>query len=243
MREFVIEDADDIVPIADSNQHQAQEFFQTYNRSGQIQQRSEKLGTRSLTLDRRMRDKAELLTDYTDTIEPEPGWKLRRVTLKVQVARVRFSSSPFDKRGFPPAPKMGGQKGPGRPGPGPGGFDLPEVFVQYASETGLTDQKLAEFKEERDEQISQMVSETDAALSGLRLRLLWISLATFAGIVAGGTLLIRLGLAPLSRLSDAVSKVNEKDFRLKLDPNDLPKELQPIAAQLDRHTATAPTGV
>lgn len=43
---------------------------------------------------------------------------------------------------------------------------------------------------------------------------------------------MRLGLAPLARLSDAVRKVSARDFRLQIQPSELPRELKPIAARL-----------
>jgi len=48
----------------------------------------------------------------------------------------------------------------------------------------------------------------------------------------GGYLVIRLGLAPLSKMSDAVRQVSVKDFHLPLETDKLPNELQPIAVRL-----------
>ena len=45
-------------------------------------------------------------------------------------------------------------------------------------------------------------------------------------------MLVRLGLAPLSKLSKAVSEVSAQNFQLPLDTEKLPDELQPIAATL-----------
>jgi heavy metal sensor kinase len=61
---------------------------------------------------------------------------------------------------------------------------------------------------------------------------LWISLAAFAAIAAGSFWLVRLGLSPLRRLSEAVSKVSEKDFRLPFNQAEVPRELQPIVERL-----------
>jgi heavy metal sensor kinase len=62
-----------------------------------------------------------------------------------------------------------------------------------------------------------------------------IDLATFAATVVGGVWLVRLGLSPLQRLSEAVSRVSAKDFRLPFDEPRLPRELRPI---VDRLTQT-----
>jgi signal transduction histidine kinase len=183
-------------------------------------------------LDKEMRKKAvDFLAEQFDDVEPNAGWKLRRVTIK---APIRFKSFGFIAWGPSPQGKNSSQKrdfiakGPFR-GPAP---EPPAVFVQYASDTSLMDQQLAAFLADRDAKIAQQESETQDALVALRWRLLWTCLGTLAGFVAGGLVLVGLGLAPLARLSDAVSKVSEKDFRLKMNLKDLPGELQPIAARL-----------
>jgi len=48
----------------------------------------------------------------------------------------------------------------------------------------------------------------------------------------GGFWLVRLGMSPLKRLSEAVSRVSVKDFSLPLDDRPLPRELQPITERL-----------
>jgi len=233
--DIVIEDADDLVPFIDQEEKRDQEYFQTFNVRGQTQQRSEKLGQKSLFLDEQTRHKADFFQEQYDDIEPEPGWKLRRVTLKANVhfSRLRFLPFPL---GFSPRPKNA--KGPSsEPPPGPPptrqrDFQPPVVFVQYASETSLMNQKLNRFLTARDAKFAEQESETHEALAALRRHLLGIGLASLAGIVAGGMFLVRLGLAPLARLSDAVSQVSEKDFRLKVDSKELPDELKPIATRL-----------
>jgi heavy metal sensor kinase len=215
--EIVIEDADDI------NRHQDHEYFQTYNGFGQTQQRSANMEGRSLASGKDIRKSMDLVFGaHWDTVEPEPGWKLRRVTLKAQVRMPPFG------------PKGPGGKGPKGPNAGrmQGRPSGPVIFVQYASELGPLESKLSEFRDKRDDALAEQASETHDTLVALRFRLLWICLATFAGIVAGGFVLIRLGLAPLARLSEAVSRVSERDFRLKIKQEELPTELQPIAARL-----------
>jgi signal transduction histidine kinase len=64
--------------------------------------------------------------------------------------------------------------------------------------------------------------------------LLWINLGTFAALLLGGLLLVKLGLAPLQRLSLAVSRVSEKDFQLRYDGPPPPRELEPIVERLQR---------
>ncbi len=240
--DIVIEDADDLILDPDPSQYQAQEYFQTYNKRGKVQQRSETLGSRFFTLDEEVRSKAAFLAEKFDTVEPEPGWKVRRVTLKAAIflPRARSNLLPpawrfmtFGPKAFGPKPPFPGEVVPPPP-PRPANFEpfVPVIFIQYASDTGLMEKKLGELHAERDMKFAQVESETHESLHALRLHLLGICLATFAGILAGGFVLIRLGLAPLARLSEAVSQVSEKDFRLKINPKQLPRELQPIAARL-----------
>lgn len=220
---------DDIIPKPDESQ--AQEYFQTFNWHGTTFQRSSSLGKESLVLSQEQHDRAEAFAGLFDEFDLADDTHVRRVTIKV---------SP---RGFRPAflpaawtfltAKTKGPKGgpPGRPfGIDPRFFG--SVYIQYASGTKLMEDKLTEFARERDDKIAQTEADTRTALMGLRQRLFWICLATFAAIVCGGFLLVRLGLAPLSRLSDAVSQVSERDFRLRIVQQDLPMELQPIAARL-----------
>src|SRR5205807_294643 len=77
--------------------------------------------------------------------------------------------------------------------------------------------------------LSQVLDEARTQLSR---QLLWINFGAFAALVIGGFVLVWLGLSPLKRLSDAVSKVSEKDFHLPIDQNKLPRELKPIAGRL-----------
>jgi signal transduction histidine kinase len=78
-----------------------------------------------------------------------------------------------------------------------------------------------------------METESQATLVRVRNRLLLIGAITFAATVLGSFWLVRLGLLPLRRLSDAVSRVSPRDFRLPLQNKKMPTELQPIVARLD----------
>lgn len=171
------------------------------------------------------------------------GITLRRVTLISSLRRpprpARDTSREWDcwayLRGMPPP--RGGPFGKGPPPPPPGFMGRPEVpiFVQYAIDTAPTTARLQQFADERDAQLVQLEADTQSQLRSLERKLWWIALVTFAATFAGGYMLLRLGLAPIRRLSEAVSEVTERDFRLKVDPARLPDELQPIAQRLS-HT-------
>src|SRR5206468_2817746 len=102
----------------------------------------------------------------------------------------------------------------------------------YASDVAPTEAKIREFAQQRDNQLTELESTIEDDLSQLRSRMLWIGMATLAALWLGGYLVICLGLAPLSKMSEAVSQVSPRDFHLPLDAESLPDELQPIAATL-----------
>ena len=129
---------------------------------------------------------------------------------------------------------FGGGRGPN---PGPGGFgrqpsDLPSVYVQYAQKlTDLDDQKVA-LAAKRDEQIRRLDAETRESQDRLRSRVAGIAIITFCSLVVGGWFIIGIGLSPLRKLTIAVSRVSERDFRLVMDKQDLTVELLPIHDKL-----------
>ncbi len=166
------------------------------------------------------------------------GLLAKEIAAKRHAARRPGGKEPGGKE---PVAKEPPAKGPGNKGIGPRvpppppaivESVAPVVFIQYASDTAVTEAKIADFAAERDAKRADLEKDTRQELATLRQRLLLICLATFVAIVAGGFFLVRLGLAPLARLSEAVSQVSENDFALKIDQGRLPKELQPIAGRL-----------
>ena len=110
---------------------------------------------------------------------------------------------------------------------------MPVMFIQTASTTTERDKALAKIQSEIDEEVADLETKGQETLTGLRNQLLLISGITFLATVLGGFALVWLGLRPLGRLSEAVSRVSTKDFRLPLDnARTLPNELQPIAERL-----------
>src|SRR5262245_36735998 len=210
------------------------EFFQTYRFNGAPAQRSVSLKDHWFTLSAEMRDNAEEFRDEYDNIEFD-GRQLRRVTMKTRVARILFPRGPGGPKGKGP-PTIKGlpvgqpQAKPSSPGQNSGGV----FFIQYSADASHVAEQIQQFRADHDARIAQMHEQTRAALGELRHRLFWIAIVTFTGIVAGGYLLLRLGLAPLSRLTDAVSKVSEKNFQLQVNPDRLPSELRPIAERLSQ---------
>jgi heavy metal sensor kinase len=106
------------------------------------------------------------------------------------------------------------------------------LFIQCATDTRARDQALSGYAEELADDLANLESESTATLTSLRQRLMVIGLGAFAAAVAGCCLLVGFGLLPLRRLSEAVSRVSERDFRLQFDDTHLPRELQPIVERL-----------
>ena len=106
------------------------------------------------------------------------------------------------------------------------------IIVHTARPYSELDARLTTDQKERDDQITRVRSETQMELSNLRARLIVIGAVTFAALVLGGWFFVARGLAPLHTLSDAVSRVSEKDFRLPVGAEGLGRELAPIHARI-----------
>lgn len=108
----------------------------------------------------------------------------------------------------------------------------PTVYVHCAASTDKLGAILAGFRRHCDEDLAKVAEETSDSLRDLRNWLWAISLVVFAATAFGTFGLVRLGLAPMQRLSYAVSQVSAKDFRLPLGDRPLPLELRPISQRL-----------
>jgi heavy metal sensor kinase len=239
-------DVDAAEPFAPPPGH-AQEYFQVFLMDGHPSSRSHSLGTATLQFDPRLLGSA-FSQPGPDTVELKAGVMVRRVTLKARMIVRKEKGGDKGVQTFYAPPgrwwailgSPGGKGGPGKmPGPPPGAFFAPGVpyvvrdfFIQYAIDIAPTEARLLEYAGDRDRQLAQVDADTDSQLRVLRSQLFWIALATFAATLVGGYFLLLLGLAPLARLSQAVSEVSERDFRLKVDPEGLPAELKPIAKRI-----------
>lgn len=231
------------------------EYFQIKSPLGPSY-KSKSLGRRSLP------DGPDLLTqdpgldwEY-DVVTLMPGKQVRRVTLSVPANRqVWWAAAPPHPRGEwgrgwdrgsprPPDEPPNGleRKSPQGFGPRLGSGPLPSpelqpqptLTIMCACDMARLDAEVARFKEARDQDLAQLNEATTASLLDLRNRLLLISLTCFGLAVVGGFFLVGLGLAPVGRLSEAVSRVSSKDFRLPIQADSLPVELRPIALRLEQ---------
>ncbi len=106
------------------------------------------------------------------------------------------------------------------------------VFVHAARPQAELDARLAEDAAARDEELQKVHRETRAELAQLRTRLAGIAAGSFLALVVGGWFIVARGLSPVRTLSDAVSRVSEKDFALPVTTAELSVELAPIHARI-----------
>ncbi len=243
-----LEDAEDVIDKV--RDLKTQVFFQSFTKDGWTMEKSESLGTDSFVLDDKVRHELSLFKEKFDDVTLKSGLKLRRVTYKVPVPRFNFTYAPGTIPQAPPQrvgwlsrymPKGGPPKG----GPPPKGEDRRPpfakgsrsltIFIQYASDVDKRDRNIAALRAERDQALADLAEQSREALVTLQQYMLWVGLTTFAALFLGGYLLVWLGLLPLHRLSDAVSRVSARDFRLEIDDRKMPGELQPIVERL-KHT-------
>jgi heavy metal sensor kinase len=136
----------------------------------------------------------------------------------------------------PRGPRVGRPSG-GRPGNPPGLFGtnyMPTLYIQVAwdADVAANHPRMQEMEVRRVKQRNDLDEENREQLSVLKRRLIWIGAATLGIVLIGGWLLVGAGLAPLKRLSHAVSQISAKDFRLPLEPKVLPREVAPVAERL-----------
>jgi two-component system, OmpR family, heavy metal sensor histidine kinase CusS len=173
---------------------------------------------------RRVRMKSPLTRFRVQIALPEPSPENASLGI---AAGLRRAPTPFDSR--PSRPRSVNRSGPpGGPGSGP-----PTIYIQIAwDSTHGHPQLLHRLEAERDDKLLKLDDEIQAATTQLKQRLIWIGGVTLAVIIVGGWLLVGVGLFPLKRLSDAVSWVSAKNFKLPIDPKELPKEVLPVADRL-----------
>ena len=106
------------------------------------------------------------------------------------------------------------------------------VVVSHARPYSELEARLAEEQRNGDEELAQVRNETRKDLTQLRNNLVMIGTGSFVALVLGGWFLVARGLAPIRKLSEAVSRVSEKDFRLPVEREELSHELLPILAGL-----------
>ena len=213
-----------VIPLAAD---QLTEFVQITNGNG-LEWCSPAMGARSLPLNpKAFAGRLPIEEAFDDTfLDKVP---VRRVTLKVAFYRIDRPGGGRKGR-FPPPPR---HQWPGR-------IEFarrppPPIYVQCAYDKSRTDGVLGQLSEELEQDRERLEQSAQETLHALGQNLLALTLTTFAVGLVGVFFLVRLGLSPLRRLSDAVSRISAKDFRLPLDDKRMPTELQPIVGRLE-HT-------
>jgi heavy metal sensor kinase len=201
---------------------QENQYCQVNSASGHGVQRSRSLGGVVFALNRGALAKKKPGEGVFDDLVLPSGVRVRRLTLKAPPPRfIAWLYRYFVRVGPDPSGRAGSPR-------------APAYYIQCARDTAARDKALAGYEAEYAKDLADLAADTRDTLHSLRRQLLWISLGTFAAAAAGGFWLVYLGLAPLRNLSEAVSRVSEKDFRLQLDASRLPRELQPIVQRLHK---------
>ncbi|HZY83514.1 MAG TPA: ATP-binding protein [Gemmataceae bacterium] len=234
---------------------QVAEFFQIDSSWTNAPYRSPSLRNRSLPLspNPELIQETDPSPEFKDTVlhtDRQPDTPVRCVLVQATAARVVDIRQrlPFylirprvrpqgvrGREGPAPRPGAGPREGP-PPGPPMDGrrlFEAPVIYIQCAAQTSPLEQAKRDLAERREKELADVEADTEASLANLRRWLLTVGCVTFLAAVLGCFLLVRLGLMPLQRLSEAVSRVSPRDFRLPLEPRRLPAELQPIVARLE----------
>ncbi len=118
------------------------------------------------------------------------------------------------------------------PPPAPTADALPRLYIQCARPLAVIDDLIARLAAERDDELTRLSEQTRQVRRALQLQVGGIGILAFLAIALGGPILVNRGLRPLGKLSDAVSRVSEKDFKLPHDGHGLSDELLPIHSRL-----------
>ncbi|CAN5491212.1 hypothetical protein BH10PLA2_BH10PLA2_21320 [soil metagenome] len=217
---------------------QPKEYFQINRRT--TSWRSPSLNEMSLPYNANKVAFMELYDSIKDEFPLASGVKVRRLAIKMPILG-RFGIGPGPMvRNPSERPRNEGQRAaaPGsRPdrtrNQAPVNLPTPNIFVQCAAETTERDAALAKLREKLKLDLASLQSESQITLSSLRTKIFLINIATMAATILGCFWLVQLGLVPLRRLSDAVSRVSSKDFRLNYENPNMPRELRPIVDRLN----------
>jgi heavy metal sensor kinase len=178
-----------------------------------------------------------VLEPQWDDRELEPDHIVRCVSLKAPVWWGSLRGT--NRWGYAPQ-RPGGRTFPREPPRNPNTPSWPQpdgprffVYVQCASDTTDRDHELAALDKKLQGELGALSDESEASLASLRAHLWLICVAAFTSAAVGGYVLVLIGLWPLKRVGEAVSKVSPKDFKLPLGNRPLPIELRPIVERLN----------
>ena len=175
-----------------------------------------------------------------DKTQLPSGKIVRRVRLKTSAQSLvsfRPPRRPSAEGPRPPTNPFGSNNPPGRSdGPRTEAFRS-SLYIECAQDYARYESQVTEFSARKNEEIFQTDAEIDHALSTLKSELTLVGGLGFLAASIGLLVLLRVGLLPLAKLSEAVRLVSPKDFRLNIDHSHLPLELRPIALRLEETLA------
>lgn len=193
--------------------------------------RSANLGTHTLPFDRTKWDAEGENYRFDDLILPDAR-RARRVTFKT----APFGVSGLMRWGPPPPRDAAGSPRDAAAPPQQPRYDpnvwFPRSYIHVARLTNHLDADIADIRDVRERQKADLAASTADWRRWVRWMLAGSCAGAFLAVLVGGRVLIGHGLAPLRKLSDAVSRVSEKDFRLPVGKEELNQELVPIHDRL-----------
>ncbi len=217
--------------IRREKESQNSDYFQVYDERGEFVKRSSTLSQEDFVLPVHVRVRLQSFRPEHDDAVLKNGTRVRRVTVKMPVTSVQRAATRLmlDGRDAIRVP-FAGKLSPAANGDRT--FAVPSFFLQYARDVSLLEESLVSFQKEFEWAVARHRAQSAETLNSLRLLVAGVGLALFGITAAGAYWLTNIGLAPLKRLSEAVSRVSPKDFRLPHDPKPKPQELRPIYNRL-----------
>ncbi len=175
-----------------------------------------------------------------DKTQLPSGKPVRRVRLKTSAQSLvsfRPPRRPGPEGNRPPSTPCGTSNPAGRNDPPRTEAFRSSLFIECAQDLARFEGQVAEFSARKNDEFNQTDAEIDQALSTLKSELTLVGGLGFLAAAIGLLVLLRVGLLPLEKLSEAVRLVSPKDFRLNINHSHLPLELRPIALRLEETLA------
>ncbi|MFM7539737.1 MAG: sensor histidine kinase [Planctomycetota bacterium] len=214
------------------------EYFQVDTTWGSVF-RSASLGMEEMAINKQAFFPDQVLHHEFDSTSLANGVAVRRVRLKAPAGRVPFFAlsrrGPGGFEGRPPG-RPPAEPGRGEPPPPdrPRGEAAPRslVFIQCAYPLSKLEPALELIRGEYETRVEELESASRRTRLALAWQLAGLGAATFALAIGGTVALVGWSLRPLQRLSEAVSRISERDFTLRVDPADFPSEVYPVCIRL-----------